>query len=324
MSNEPSAVPVLCNDAEDQMGGSDLRGEIIAEIERILPAEQILRQEPMSRHTTFRTGGPAELFLEIKSVSELQKLITLFCESGTKYFVVGNGSNLLADDAGYDGAVLHIADGFSGIRVAEENITAQAGALLGRVASAALEHSLTGLEFASGIPGSVGGGVAMNAGAYGGEMSCVVSMVKGIKADGKAVALTNRELDFGYRNSILKREKIVVTEVEFQLSGGARKEISAKMEDFAERRRTKQPLEYPSAGSTFKRPEGYFAGKLIMDAGLRGARIGGAQVSEKHCGFIVNRGSATSADIRQLMGKVQKTVRECSGVELEPEIVFLE
>lgn len=300
-----------------------MRDEIIAEIEQILPAEQILRREPMSRHTTFRAGGPAELFLEIKSASELQKLLTFFYESGTKYFVVGNGSNLLVDDSGYDGAIIHIAGGFCGIRVAEEKITAEAGTLLGRAASAALEHSLTGLEFAFGIPGSVGGGAVMNAGAYDGEMSGVVSLVKGFAANGKEVVFENKDLEFGYRNSILKREKIVVTEVEFKLSGGMRKEISAKMADFTERRRTKQPLEYPSAGSAFKRPEGHFAGKLIMDAGLRGLRVGGAQVSEKHCGFIINRGGATAADIRQLMEKVQETVKERFDVDLEPEIVCL-
>lgn len=300
-----------------------MRRETIAEIERTLPTEQIFRKEPMCRHTTFRTGGPAELFLEIKNVSQLQKLLTFFYESGTKYFVMGNGSNLLVDDDGYDGAILHIADGFCGIRVAEERITAQAGALLGRTASVALEHSLTGLEFASGIPGSVGGGAVMNAGAYNGEMSHVVRLVKGLTQEGKEITLTNKELEFGYRSSILKRERIVVTEVEFGLSGGMRKEISAKMADFAERRRTKQPLEYPSAGSIFKRPEGYFAGKLIMDAGLRGAQVGRAQVSEKHCGFIINRGGATTADIRQLMEKVQNTVREQFGVELEPEVIYL-
>lgn len=301
-----------------------MRGEIIAEIERILPAEQILRQEPMSRHTTFRVGGPAALFLEIKKAVQIQKLLTFFQKSGTKYFIVGNGSNLLVSDKGYDGAILHIAGEFSEIRIAEEKITAQAGALLSRAASAALEHSLTGLEFASGIPGSVGGGAVMNAGAYEGEMSQVVSRVKGIAPDGKELEFTNKELCFGYRKSLLKQEKIAVTEVQFQLSGGMRKEISAKMADFTERRRIKQPLEYPSAGSTFKRPEGYFAGKLIMDAGLRGASVGGAQVSEKHCGFIINRGGATAADIRLLMRMVQERVKECFDVELEPEVIWLE
>lgn len=301
-----------------------MRGEIITEIERILPAGQILRDEPMSRHTTFRTGGRAALFLEIKTKQELQKLLTFFQESGTKYFVVGNGSNLLVSDAGYDGVIIHIAEGFSKIGVAGEKMTVQAGALLGRAASAALEHSLTGLEFASGIPGCVGGAVVMNAGAYEGEMSQVVDRVRGITFEGKEVEFSNRELNFGYRKSLLKQEKIVATEVEFQLAGGIRKEISSKMADLAERRRVKQPLEYPSAGSTFKRPEGYFAGKLIMDAGLRGASVGGAQVSEKHCGFIINKGGATAADIRRLMEEVQNRVRVQFGVELEPEVIYLE
>ncbi len=300
-----------------------MRAEIIAEIERILPEKQILRQEPMKLHTTFRAGGRAELFLEIKTDYELQKLLTFFKESGTKYFVVGNGSNLLVSDNGYDGAILHIAEGFDNIAVADEKIIVGAGALLSRTASAALEHSLTGLEFASGIPGSVGGGAVMNAGAYEGEMSQVISRVKGITPDGGRVEYSNQELDFGYRKSLLKREKIVVTEVEFQLAGGIRKEISAKMADFAERRRVKQPLEYPSAGSTFKRPEGYFAGKLIMDAGMRGYCVGGAQVSEKHCGFIINKGGATAADIRQLMREVQNRVKEQFSVELEPEVIYL-
>ena len=301
-----------------------MRGEIITEVGRILPAGQILRREPMSRHTTFRTGGPAELFLEIKTAEQLQKLLTFFRESGTKYFVVGNGSNLLVSDAGYDGVIIHIAEGFSKIDVAGEKMTVQAGALLGRAASAALEHSLTGLEFASGIPGCVGGAVVMNAGAYEGEMSQVVDRVRGITFEGKEVEFSNRELNFGYRKSLLKQEKIVATEVEFQLAGGIRKEISSKMADLAERRRVRQPLEYPSAGSTFKRPEGYFAGKLIMDAGLRGASVGGAQVSEKHCGFIINKGGATAADIRRLMEEVQNRVRVQFGVELEPEVIYLE
>lgn len=300
-----------------------MRGEIIAEIERILPAEQILRQEPMSFHTTFRVGGPAALFLEIKTVLQLQELLTFFKESGTEYFIVGNGSNLLVSDDGYDGAVLHIGGEFNKIQVAGKKITAQAGALLSKVASVALEHSLTGLEFASGIPGSVGGGAVMNAGAYEGEMRQVVSLVRGIAPDGKEVAFTNEELQFDYRKSLLKQEKIVVTEVEFQLSYGKEEEIAVKMADFAERRRTKQPLEYPSAGSTFKRPKGYFAGKLIMDAGLRGVSIGGAQVSEKHCGFIINKGGATAADIRRLIKEVQDRVKKQFDVELEPEVIFL-
>ncbi len=301
-----------------------MRGEIIKEIEQILPAGQILRRGPMSRHTTFRVGGPAELFLEIRTASEIQKLLTFFQESGTKYFIVGNGSNLLVSDGGYDGAILHIGEGFDKIGVVGEKVRAQAGALLGRAALTAQQNSLTGLEFAFGIPGSVGGAAVMNAGAYGGEMSQVVSMVTGFTSDGDEVKLFNKELDFGYRKSILKQEKIVVAEVEFCLSDGSPEEISMKMNDLTGRRRAKQPLEYPSAGSTFKRPEGHFAGKLIMDAGLKGLCVGGAQVSEKHCGFIINKGGATAADVRQLMKKVQDRVKEQSGVELEPEIICLE
>ena len=301
-----------------------MRGEIIKEIEQILPAGQILRREPMSRHTTFRVGGPAELFLEIRTASEIQKLLTFFQESGTKYFIVGNGSNLLVSDGGYDGAILHIGEGFDKIGVVGEKVRAQAGALLGRAALTAQQNSLTGLEFAFGIPRSVGGAAVMNAGAYGGEMSQVVSMVTGFTSDGDEVKLFNKELDFGYRKSILKQEKIVVAEVEFCLSDGSPEEISMKMNDLTGRRRAKQPLEYPSAGSTFKRPEGHFAGKLIMDAGLKGLCVGGAQVSEKHCGFIINKGGATAADVRQLMKKVQDRVKEQSGVELEPEIICLE
>lgn len=278
----------------------------------------------MSRHTTFRVGGPAELFLEIRTASEIQKLLTFFQESGTKYFIVGNGSNLLVSDGGYDGAILHIGEGFDKIGVVGEKVRAQAGALLGRAALTAQQNSLTGLEFAFGIPGSVGGAAVMNAGAYGGEMSQVVSMVTGFTSDGDEVKLFNKELDFGYRKSILKQEKIVVAEVEFCLSDGSPEEISMKMNDLTGRRRAKQPLEYPSAGSTFKRPEGHFAGKLIMDAGLKGLCVGGAQVSEKHCGFIINKGGATAADVRQLMKKVQDRVKEQSGVELEPEIICLE
>lgn len=293
-------------------------------LSQILTKEQILRKEPMSRHTTFRVGGPAELFLEIRTASEIQKLLTFFQESGTKYFIVGNGSNLLVSDGGYDGAILHIGEGFDKIGVVGEKVRAQAGALLGRAALTAQQNSLTGLEFAFGIPGSVGGAAVMNAGAYGGEMSQVVSMVTGFTSDGDEVKLSNKELDFGYRKSILKQEKIVVAEVEFCLSDGSPEEISMKMNDLTGRRRAKQPLEYPSAGSTFKRPEGHFAGKLIMDAGLKGLCVGGAQVSEKHCGFIINKGGATAADVRQLMKKVQDRVKEQSGVELEPEIICLE
>ena len=300
-----------------------MRGEIIKEIEQILPAGQILRREPMSRHTTFRVGGPAELFLEIRTASEIQKLLTFFQESGTKYFIVGNGSNLLVSDGGYDGAILHIGEGFDKIGVVGEKVRAQAGALLGRAALTAQQNSLTGLEFAFGIPGSVGGAAVMNAGAYGGEMSQVVTQVRVVSREGEVMELDNSTMEFGYRTSVIKKHPLILTECVFLLKQGNKEEIAAKMADFQSRRKEKQPLEYPSAGSTFKRPAGYFAGKLIMDAGLAGYRIGGAEVSAKHCGFIINTGDASAADIRSLISYVQEEVYRQFHVQLEPEVLFL-
>ncbi len=297
--------------------------EVIKQIGEILPAGQIFPKEPMRKHTTFRVGGEAALFLEVGSPEQLKKLTMLFRRTETEYFVVGNGSNLLVSDDGYDGVILHLGAGMGEIRTEGKKLFAQAGALLSRAAAVAMEHSLTGLEFASGIPGSVGGGVMMNAGAYGGEMSQIVEAVTGIDRSGKRVRLSNEELEFGYRSSRIKKEKIIVTEAEFLLSEGKIEEIRAKMQDFTNRRKEKQPLEYFSAGSTFKRPEGYFAGKLIMDAGLRGYQVGGAQVSEKHCGFVVNKGNATAADICAVMSAVQERVKEKFGVMLEPEVIRL-
>ncbi len=297
--------------------------EVIKQIGEILPAGQIFPKEPMRKHTTFRVGGEAALFLEVASPEQLEKLTMLFRRTETEYFVVGNGSNLLVSDDGYDGVILHLGAGMGEIRSEGKKLFVQAGALLSRAAAVAMEHSLTGLEFASGIPGSVGGGVMMNAGAYGGEMSQIVEAVTGIDRSGKKVRLSNEELEFGYRSSRIKKEKIIVTEAEFLLSEGKIEEIRARMQDFTNRRKEKQPLEYFSAGSTFKRPEGYFAGKLIMDAGLRGYQVGGAQVSEKHCGFVVNKGNATAADICAVMSAVQERVKEKFGVMLEPEVIRL-
>lgn len=297
--------------------------EVIKQIGEILPAGQIFPKEPMRKHTTFRVGGEAALFLEVASPEQLEKLTMLFRRTETEYFVVGNGSNLLVSDDGYDGVILHLGADMGEIRTEGKKLFAQAGALLSRAAAVAMEHSLTGLEFASGIPGSVGGGVMMNAGAYGGEMSQIVEAVTGIDRSGKKVRLSNEELEFGYRSSRIKKEKIIVTEAEFLLSEGKIEEIRARMQDFTNRRKEKQPLEYFSAGSTFKRPEGYFAGKLIMDAGLRGYQVGGAQVSEKHCGFVVNKGNATAADICAVMSAVQERVMEKFGVMLEPEVIRL-
>jgi len=297
--------------------------QILQKIREILPAEQIFEKEEMRRHTTFRVGGEADLFLEIQTKQQLQKLLALFYETKTEYFILGNGSNLLVGDKGYRGVILHIGTGLSAIKVEGTKVIAQAGAMLVKVANTAMQNGLAGMEFASGIPGSIGGGVMMNAGAYGGEMSQIVSLVKGYAIDGSEVIFSGEEMEFGYRSSIVKREKIVVTEVEFALESGDKEQIKAEVTRLSEERRTKQPLEYPSAGSTFKRPEGYFAGKLIMDAGLRGYQIGGAQVSEKHCGFVINTGNATARDVKTLMSDVQQKVKEEFDVMLEPEVICL-
>lgn len=237
--------------------------------------------------------------------------------------MLGNGSNLLVSDEGYHGVILQIGQRMSKIEVNDCVITAQAGASLAQTARTAMEHGLTGLEFASGIPGTVGGGVVMNAGAYGGEMSQAVIQVNVVNSQGEIMELDNDTMEFGYRTSSVKGNSLTVTEVIFKLQRGNREEIKAKMDELAARRREKQPLEYPSAGSVFKRPRGYFAGKLIMDAGLRGYQCGGARVSDKHCGFIVNVGGATAWDVRDVIREVQERVKERFNVNLETEVLFL-
>ena len=285
--------------------------------------ENIRQDEPMDRHTSFRTGGNAACFIEPENAEQLAKVLSYLQKTEQDYFVLGNGTNLLISDLGYDGVVIYIGDKMGKISVDGSRITVQAGALLSQTAKAAMEASLTGMEFASGIPGSIGGAMMMNAGAYDGEMSQIVESVTVLDPSGERMILENETMEFGYRTSILKNRPFVVTEVTLRLKEGDREQIQAKMADFAARRREKQPLQFPSAGSTFKRPEGYFAGKLIMDSGLRGYRIGGAQVSEKHCGFIINCGNASSQDILELMDEVIQRVKERFGVTLEPEVVRL-
>lgn len=292
-------------------------------IKTILPRERILFHEPMNRHTTFRVGGEAECFITIQREEELVKLIPYLNQIEQDYFILGNGSNLLVGDKGYRGMVLKFEGPMEEIRTDGTRITAKAGALLSKVAVTAKENGLTGLEFAAGIPGSIGGGVVMNAGAYDGEMKQVVEAVRVIDRDGQITTLDNDTMEFGYRTSIIKNRPFIVLEVVLQLTEGDPDRIGAKMEELAALRRSKQPLEYASAGSTFKRPEGHYAGKLIMEAGMRGYRIGGAQVSDKHCGFIINTGKATAADIREVIEEVQERVKERFHVTLEPEIVFL-
>ena len=301
-----------------------------------LPQLGLLQDEPMKKHTTFRIGGPADYYAE-PDKSQISKLIEMAKACDMPVTVIGNGSNLLVGDKGIRGLVIGIGKGLSEIEVteavaqqstaqdltAQDNghiITAGAGAILAAVAAKAAEASLSGLEFASGIPGSVGGAVVMNAGAYGGEMKDVLESVTVLTDEGKIIELGRNELELGYRTSVIAKKGYIVLGAVLKLERGDGEKIKTYMDELKEKRVTKQPLEYPSAGSTFKRPEGYFAGKLIEDAGLRGFQVGGAQVSEKHCGFVINRDHATAADIMELMRQVQIRVKENSGVDLEPEV----
>ena len=288
-----------------------------------LGSDNVKQQEPMSRHTTFRIGGPADFYLCPHSTNEVQEIVEICKEEKLPYFVLGNGSNLLVSDKGYRGVVIQLWKNFSDITVKDCCIQAKAGALLSKVAAEALEAGLTGMEFASGIPGTIGGAAFMNAGAYGGEMKDIIKSVKVLDTQGEGRVLPKEELKMGYRTSIVKEKGYTVLSVELELTRGNQEEIRNTMEDLKERRTSKQPLEMPSAGSTFKRPEGYFAGKLIMDSGLRGFSVGGAQVSEKHCGFVVNKGGATAMDVLNLIREVQRRVKEQFGVDLETEVRFL-
>ena len=287
---------------------------------RIIPEKRVLRDEVMKKHTTFRVGGPADFFVMPGSREELRD-ITVLCKSeGMPYYIMGNGSNLLVSDRGYRGVIIQIYREMSMITVDENQITAGAGALLSKIAGSALEAGLTGFEFAAGIPGTLGGACMMNAGAYGGEMKDVLKEVTVLTPEGEFTIIPAGELDMGYRTSVIEKKGYVVLAAVIALEKGEHESIRKRMEELREKRVSKQPLEYPSAGSTFKRPEGYFAGKLIEDAGLRGYRTGGAQVSEKHCGFVINTGNAEAKDIMELMKQVSERVMEKSGVLLEPEV----
>ena len=292
-------------------------------LESIVAAENILLEEPMHKHTTFRVGGPAEVFVTVENKEQLEKIIKYLNLVERPYFILGNGSNLLVGDKGYRGVIIRLGGEFNTLKTEGTLLTAGASVLLSAAARAAMENGLTGMEFASGIPGSIGGGVKMNAGAYDGEMRQIVESVQVMYKDGSILDLDNETMEFGYRNSVIKNRPYVVLQVSLRLQPGNREEILARMNELAARRKEKQPLEFASAGSTFKRPEWYFSGKLIMDSGLRGARIGGAQISEKHCGFVINDGTATAADIAELIQEVSETVKEKFGVTLEPEVILL-
>lgn len=285
--------------------------------------ENVRRQEPMSLHTTFRIGGPADLFVMPGSIQAVADSIRICKETQTPYAVIGNGSNLLVSDAGYRGVIIQIGRNLNQITGNGEEIRAQAGAMLSVIAKTALLESLTGFEFASGIPGTLGGAVVMNAGAYGGEMKDVLTEVTVLTREGEIRTIPAEKLELGYRTSLAAKNGLIILEAVLRFQKGDAEAIRSRMEELKVQRVTKQPLDLPSAGSTFKRPEGYFAGKLIMDAGLRGFTVGGAQISEKHCGFVVNKGGATAEDVRNLICAVQKKVQEDAGVKLEPEVKFL-
>ena len=285
--------------------------------------ENVRRQEPMSLHTTFRIGGPADLFVTPGSIQAVADSIRICKETQTPYAVIGNGSNLLVSDTGYRGVIIQIGRNLNQVSVNGEEIRAQAGAMLSVIAKTALSESLTGFEFASGIPGTLGGAAVMNAGAYGGEMKDVLTEVTVLTREGEIRTVPAEKLEMGYRTSLAAKNGWIILEAVLKFQKGDAEAIRGRMEEQKMQRVTKQPLDLPSAGSTFKRPEGYFAGKLIMDAGLAGASIGGAQVSEKHCGFVINRKNATSADVAGLIQKVIETVQEKFGVTLEPEVIFL-
>lgn len=283
---------------------------------------EYLLNEPMCRHTTFKIGGNADVFANVKSIDELKNIIGIAKQYDVPYFVLGKGSNLLVSDNGIEGLVINL-DGINNIEIQGETMVCGAGASLRSVCIAAQKASLTGLEFAYGIPGSLGGALYMNAGAYGGEMSQVVTSATAIDASGNEIEFTLADMKLGYRTSVFKNTGLIITGITIKLTTGDAQSIKNEMDNIFARRRDKQPLEYPSAGSTFKRPEGYFAGALIEQNNLKGVSVGGAQVSQKHAGFVINTGNATCDDVINLIKKIKDTVKQADGVELEPEVIFV-
>lgn len=299
-----------------------MNDQFLTELQNVMGGSGIFMEEPMKKHTTFRVGGPADVLVQPDETA-LAAILALCRRYHVSYSFIGNGSNLLVGDKGIRGVVIEMTDPMGNIEVDGTKITAQAGAMLSKIANTAASNGLGGMEFAAGIPGSVGGAVVMNAGAYGGEMKDIIEKVYVLDENGAQLELDRDALDLGYRHSCIPEKKYIVTKVVLELVPHDEVEIRSKMKDLNEKRAEKQPLQYPSAGSTFKRPEGYFAGKLIMDAGLRGYQVGGAQVSEKHCGFVINKGDATAADICQLMRDVSDKVQAQFGVVLEPEVKII-
>ena len=296
---------------------------VIQALRKFVPEENICLQESMASHTTFRIGGLADCFVQLENTEQLIKVQKYLSQVGVPFFILGNGSNLLVSDAGFRGVILQIGPKMNRVTVEGNVIVAQAGASMAQIARTAMEHELTGMEFASGIPGTIGGGVVMNAGAYGGELSQIVTQVNVVNNEGEIMELDNETMEFGYRTSTIINNPFTVTEVILRLEKGERRQIRERMEELAAKRREKQPLEYPSAGSTFKRPAEHYAGQLIMEAGLRGFQCGGAKVSDKHCGFVINTGNATAEDVRKLIREVQARVKDQFNVDLETEVLFL-
>ena len=295
----------------------------LEKIKDIAGSENVSAGEVMAPHMSMKVGGPADVFVSPDSVQKVCELVRYLNNEEIPYYVIGNGSNVIIRDQGYRGVIICLKDGMNKVEIHGDKVTAQAGISLHDLADMICEQSLTGFEFASGIPGSLGGAVTMNAGAYDGEMKNVVTRVSAVDRMGNIVEFTAGEAQFAYRHSAFSDGDYVVISAELTLTAGDRKAIQAKMDDLNKRRADKQPLKYPSCGSTFKRPEGYFAGKLIMDAGLAGARCGGASVSDKHCGFVVNDRNGTAADVLDVIAMVQKRVKEDSGIELECEVKVL-
>ncbi len=297
--------------------------KIEKELIAIAGKDQVLIDEPMARHTTFRVGGPADYLVSPVKPEQVEDVVRLCKAEDVPYMVIGNGSNLLVSDQGYRGVLIRFLDNYQEVTVHDTIIQAQAGALLSAVAKRAARCNLTGMEFAAGIPGTIGGAMMMNAGAYGGEMKDIVSQVSVMDAEGNIKQYSCADMCFGYRDSVVAHEDLTVLEVTLKLEAGDADQIKAEMDRLSEQRTSKQPLEFPSAGSTFKRPEGYYAGALIEEAGLRGYQFGGAQVSEKHCGFVINADHASASDVKQLIDYIQKTVYENSGVMMTPEVRFV-
>jgi len=311
------------------MGNTNNKEVMLCRLQEILGAEHVFPEEPMAKHITFRVGGPAEWFVRVNTIEQLKQVLALCKEQEEPYYIIGNGSDLLVSDAGVRGVIIRLAGEFEEVILRETvnegicDICAGAGVMLAALSLRAGKKGFTGLEFANGIPGTVGGAVLMNAGAYGGEIKDTIVAIDVMTKDGEVRRLEKEELKLSYRHSAMMDSGDIVLKAYFKLTVRPKLHIFAIMESYRKARQEKQPLEFPSAGSTFKRPEGYFAGKLIQDAGLSGYSVGGAMVSTKHAGFVINAGGATATDIYRLIQHIQKTVKEKFQVDLEPEVRFL-